>query len=397
MPSQDQLNDLPSWVSPEALPPVGSRVVIGLSGGVDSAVTLALLKQWGCEPTAVFLHLISTPCAEQSLQDARQMADRFQTPFQVIEAQEAFSEAVLAPFARDYAEGRTPSPCCLCNPRVKFHLLAGAADRLGAEAVVTGHYARRFTQNHHPLLGPGACKERDQSYFLWGLSEQQLAQSYFPLGGASKDQVRAFAKTHDLPVFQKPDSQDLCFLQGAYSNYLDFLDDFAGKRGEKALKRALQPGPMVNTSGELVGQHHGIAHYTVGQRRGLGLASPTPLFVIQMTPERIVVGPKEALRVESVRLEGVHLHPAGTFLPTDSDVEVWVQYRSTMAPIPAFYQAKESRQAEIRFQEPQYGIARGQAMVFRNSEGILLGGGWILSTDTFSTTSSSISHEAEPS
>lgn len=438
---------LPDFAKNVDVPVPGSRCIVGLSGGVDSAVTAALLLARGVNVVGVFLKLVDTSVCAASEQDARRVADTLGLPLHVVDARELFEAQVLVPFAEDYAAGRTPSPCCLCNPLVKFSLLLQAADLLEVDAMATGHYARRAmgfwhegqlqicsnpssenalepsllrptegaqpaaenskeddvspllqlqsekgdhpidslppTNSLHktfPVLLPAACPERDQSYFLWGLQANQLSNVFFPLGEARKEDVRAWAEAIGLPVSRKSDSQDICFLQGTYQHYAEFLEKFAKNHSEKDWGRSLQPGPIIGSGGETLGMHSGTSHYTIGQRRGLGVASATPLYVLRMEDQKIFVGSHEQLKTTSAYLQGVQWQPLGQQLGAQSgELEVQVQYRSTMRPIPALCRY-HGNQAEVIFADPQYAVAPGQAMVLRHSSGALFGGGWIAKT-----------------
>lgn len=434
---------LPDFAKNVDVPVPGSRCVVGLSGGVDSAVTVALLLARGVNVVGVFLKLVDTSVCAASEQDARRVADTLGLPLHVIDARELFEAQVLVPFAEDYAAGRTPSPCCLCNPLVKFSLLLQTVDLLEADAMATGHYARRamgfwqdgqlqicpsassedaldpsllahmkgtqpvseslqeanssyfsqpslqqevtrrtaaFSPKTFPILLPAACPERDQSYFLWGLQTNQLRNVFFPLGEARKEDVRAWAEAIGLPVSRKLDSQDICFLQGTYQHYAEFLEKFAKNHPEKDWERSLQPGPIIGPGGETLGTHRGTSHYTIGQRRGLGVASATPLYVLRTEDQRVFVGSHEQLKTTSAYLQGVQWQPLVQQLGAQSgELEVQVQYRSTMRPIPALCRYHGNR-AEVIFADPQYAVAPGQAMVLRHSSSALFGGGWIAKT-----------------
>lgn len=389
----------PPWFTPASVPRNGCSVVVGCSGGVDSSVTAALLKNAGCHVTGVFLKLTSTPLVEAAVADAQRVADHLGFQLIIVEAQELFEKAVLTPFVRAYSCGKTPSPCCLCNPLVKFRLLDHVRQQINADALATGHYARRLLRSElsaptaaelntmglqaDSFLAPAKALERDQSYFLWGIPPEILSRTLFPLGQACKEEVRLWASGQNIPVSQKPDSQDICFLQGTFASYTDFLDEWASKHNDDHLRRALSPGDILDKGGRVLGRHRGCAHYTVGQRRGLGLSSPQPLYVTSCTEQALVVGPKEDLRVNCVHIEESTWLMKGLFLgsATPRSMEVLAQYRSTMAPVKAFLRLSSETSATVTFTETQWGVAPGQALVMRTARGFVLGGGWITSTD----------------
>ena len=361
--------------------PVGSRVVVAMSGGVDSSVTAALVKEAGYEAVGITLQLYDhgaavgrkgACCAGQDIHDARRVADRLGIPHYVLDYESRFRAAVMDDFADSYLKGETPIPCVRCNQRVKFRDLLETARELGAAALATGHYVRRVAGAGGAELHRAADPARDQSYFLFATTPAQLDFLRFPLGGLPKDETRAIAARLGLPVADKPDSQDICFVpNGGYARVV-----------EKLRPGAIEPGEIVHVDGRVLGRHEGIVNFTVGQRRGLRIADAAaagePLYVVRLdaAARRVVVGPKPALAVAAMRLREVNWlgDSAGA-----GGVAVQVRVRSTTPPVRATVFA-EGDGARVRFAEPQHGVAPGQACVFYDGERVL-GGGWIARTE----------------
>ena len=360
-------------------PARATRVVAAMSGGVDSSVVAALLKRDGYDVIGVTLQLYDhgramtrkgACCAGQDIHDARQVADRLAIPHYVLDYEQRFRHAVIDDFADAYAKGLTPIPCVRCNERIKFGDLLELSRELGADALATGHYVRRIVGETGAELHRAVDASRDQSYFLFATTPKQLETLRFPLGGMKKEGVRAVARSLDLSVADKADSQDICFVpQGRYSDIVKRL-----KPG------AAEPGEIVDNDGRVLGQHSGIIHFTVGQRKGLGLSgSGQALFVVRLEPDtrRVVVGPREALRTRIVRLASVNWL-AGTNRPVSCEVRV----RSTRSPTPAVVTPLAEGCAEVALLEGEEGVAPGQACVFYEEAGTrVLGGGWIVSTE----------------
>ena len=346
-----------------------------MSGGVDSSVVAALLKHGGHETIGVTLQLydqgrsVSRPgacCAGADIRDARRVAAMLDIPHYVLDYQARFRTSVMEAFADSYLAGETPVPCVLCNQGVKFSDLLTTARELGGDCLATGHYVRRVAGRDGPELHCGAEAGRDQSYFLFRTTRHQLQDLRFPLGGMTKDEVRACARRFGLPVSAKPDSQDICFVpQGRYTDVVDRL-----RPG------AMEAGTIVDLSGRILGHHDGIAHYTVGQRRRLGVATGEPLFVVRLDPERrqVVVGPREALLSSALTMRDVNWL-ARKALPGDG-MECHVQLRSRQDRLPARVLPLGDNRARVELARPAEAIAPGQACVMYEGSR-LLGGGWI--------------------
>lgn len=350
------------------------RVLVAMSGGVDSALACALMVQAGFEVIGVTVHLVdlsaqglgvSRCCSLEDVEGARAVCSQLGVPHYVFNMEGSFRREVLDLFVEGYLAGRTPSPCIRCNSRVKLGELVQVADRLGAELLATGHYARLvLDEEGTPHLCRARDRDKDQSYFLFDLKRTHLARLMFPLGEMTKAEVRAKARELGLPNAAKPDSQEVCFVPQGKS-YLDVLAVLAPSR-------LPGPGEIVDRQGRVVGRHPGFVGFTVGQRRGLGVAAGRRLYVTALEPEanRVVVGEEQDLRRRHLEVREVNW-----LVPPEAGLEAWVQVRSRHQPQPAQLEVEDER-VLVHFAEPVFAPAPGQAAVFYRGEEVL-GGGFI--------------------
>jgi tRNA-specific 2-thiouridylase len=372
--------------SPSFESPIGDgkkkRVVVAMSGGVDSSVVAGLLARSGHEVIGITLQLYDhgeavgrkgACCAGQDVEDARKVAQKLNIPHYVLDYEKRFSDAVMKSFAESYVAGETPIPCVTCNQTVKFQDLLGTARELGADLLATGHYVQRAEGEDGPALLRARDGDRDQSYFMFATTREQLAHLWFPLGGMLKPDVRALAHEFGLLVADKHDSQDICFVQkGRYSDVIERL-----KPG------ALQSGDIVHIDGHTLGRHDGIVNYTIGQRRGLKIASAEPLYVLSLDAKRhrVVVGPRDFLYTRKLVLRNVNWLGDGALEEIAADeLEVYARIRSSQTPQPAVVSLTRDGTVTVTLRDGEHGAAAGQACVLYAdgaTDARVLGGGWI--------------------
>jgi tRNA-specific 2-thiouridylase len=353
-------------------PEAQTRVVVAMSGGVDSSTVAAQLKAEGYEVIGITLQLYDhgvavgkkgACCAGQDIADARRVADMLGIPYYVLNYESKFKDAVMEDFVETYLSGSTPVPCIRCNQSVKFKDLLSTARDLGADCMATGHYVQRVVNaDGRAELHRGADPDKDQSYFLFATTQEQLDFLRFPLGGLNKEQTRELARKYGLEVADKPDSQDICFVPtGGYAKVI-----------EKLRPDAAQPGQIVHVDGRVLGAHQGIIHYTVGQRKGLVSGSDVPLYVVQLDAanRKVIVGPKEALAQQDVRIKEMN------WLADVPPAAMNVKMRSAQKPQAASIVELAADKALLRLAVPYEGVAPGQACVIYEGNRVL-GGGWI--------------------
>ena len=368
-----------------AKPPAETRVVVAMSGGVDSSVVAAQLAEEGYDVVGVTLQLYDhgaalakkgACCAGVDIHDARRVAEDMGFPHYVLDYENIFRDAVIDEFADSYLGGATPVPCIRCNERVKFKDLLQTARDLDADCMATGHYIQRHDGPNGPELHCAADAARDQSYFLFSTTQEQLSFLRFPLGHLpSKAETRALAARYNLPVADKPDSQDICFVPNG--NYAAVI--------EKLRPGAAEPGDIIHADGRVLGQHDGVIHYTIGQRRGLGIGGLSePLYVVRLDVEgkQVIVGPKELLATRRVPLREINWLGDAPF-ESAPEWHVAVKVRSTRPPREAIIRPLGADTAEVELLTPEEGVSPGQACVFYDTRGSrILGGGWIWKGET---------------
>jgi tRNA-specific 2-thiouridylase len=361
--------------------PQDTRVVVAMSGGVDSSVVAGLMKREGYDVVGVTLqlydhgeavHRAGACCAGQDIQDARRVAESLGIPHYVLDYEDRFREAVIERFAESYIAGETPIPCVACNQTVKFSDLLETAKTLGADVLATGHYVRTGNVGNQRALHRPVDLDRDQSYFLFATTQDQLDFLRFPLGGMTKAETRELAREFGLSVAEKQDSQDICFVpQGKYADVI-----------ERLKPDAAEPGDIVHLDGRVLGRHQGIIHFTIGQRRGIGVATGEPLYVVRLDAanRRVIVGPREALGTREIVLRDVNWIGPGLLenIPANG-LELHAKVRSTRPPRPAILRLRDG-DAVVELLDGETGVAPGQACVFFDDDGDgarVLGGGWI--------------------
>ncbi len=361
-------------------------IAVAMSGGVDSSVVAGLLKREGEDIVGLTMQLWNQRrlpglaggessgrcCSIDDVYDARYVAQTLGIPYYVVNFEERFEEHVVKPFVRDYLEGKTPIPCTLCNNMIKFDQFLEMADGVGARKIATGHYARiRFDEaSGRWQMLRSADATKDQTYFLWGLTQEQLARTMFPLGGMVKSDVRKLAEELALPVAEKPDSQEICFVPNG--DYAAFIEAYFAEQG---VETGATAGEIVSKDGQRLAGHAGVHHFTVGQRRGLNVAVGEPLYVIQTNPltKQVVVGTNEDLLRKRFRVEGVNWISIAA--PAEA-VRAEVRIRNRHVPAAATITPDGPTKATVEFEEPQRAVTPGQGAVFYAGE-VVLGGGWI--------------------
>jgi tRNA-specific 2-thiouridylase len=368
-------------------------IAVAMSGGVDSSAVAAMLCAEGHTVIGLTMQLWNQRrlaghagmpesvqgrcCSIDDVYDARRVAETLGIPYYVVNHEERFERDVVRPFVEEYLAGRTPIPCSLCNNHLKFDQLLIVARQIGADQIATGHYAQVAfdEQRNRWLLMRPADRSKDQTYFLFGLTQEQLSRTLFPLGGMTKPAVRDLARKHKLVVAEKPDSQEICFVPGG--DYKRFLEAYLAERGDEPAQRngATLAGEMVTSDGKVIGEHAGVHNFTVGQRKGLGVATGSPLYVIQIKNDtrQVVVGKDEELYSREVITRKVNL------ISTDGlrePLRVAVKIRHKHQPAPAVIDSAGEGAVRVRFDEPQRAITPGQAAVFYDGD-IVVGGGWI--------------------
>lgn len=384
---KDPMNTTPINSMGFAKNPSETRIVVAMSGGVDSSVTAALLKDQGYDVVGITLQLYDhgeaiqkkgACCAGQDIYDARRVAEMIDIPHYVLNYESRFKESVMDNFADAYLRGETPIPCVTCNQTVKFKDLLETAKSLGGDALATGHYIRRVVnENGKAELHRAVDPTKDQSYFLFATTQEQLDYLRFPLGGNTKDETRALAEKYGLIVADKPDSQDICFVPNG--KYADVV--------EKLRPGAVREGDIIHLDGRKLGRHKGIVHYTVGQRKGLSIgggvvdgngSDTQPLYVLAVDADNntVIVGPREALAKNTIHLKECNW--LGETMPNDG-LDVLIKIRSVSAPIKAYLYPSNAGFYAVT-DEPQFGVANGQACVVYHGERVL-GGGWICDSE----------------
>ena len=363
-------------------------IAVAMSGGVDSSTVAAMLRAEGHNVIGLTMQLWNQRrlaghagmpesvqgrcCSIDDVYDARRVAETLGIPYYVVNHEERFERDVVRPFVEEYLAGRTPIPCSLCNNHLKFDQLLIVARQIGADKIATGHYAQVVydEQLDRWLLKRPADNSKDQTYFLFGLTQEQLSRTLFPLGGMTKPEVREVARKHSLAIAEKPDSQEICFVPGG--DYKRFLEAYLSEQGDTPTEIA---GEMVTTDGKVIGEHAGVHNFTVGQRKGLGVATGSPLYVIQIKNDtrQVMVGKDEELYSRTLRAGRVNLI---SMAELREPMRVAVKIRHRHQPAPAKIESAGTDEIQVTFDEPQRALTPGQAAVFYDGD-IVVGGGWI--------------------
>src|SRR5438105_3144743 len=365
-----------------------TTIAVAMSGGVDSSTVAAMLRAEGHNVIGLTMQLWNQRrlaghpgmaesvqgrcCSLDDVYDARRVAETIGIPYYVVNHEKRFERDVVRPFVEQYLSGRTPIPCSLCNNHLKFDQLLIVAQQIGADVLATGHYARvEFDPKvSRWLLKRPADRSKDQTYFLFGLTQEQLSRTLFPLGRMTKPEVRDLARQHGLALAEKPDSREICCVPGG--DYKNFIDAYLAESGERLPDTA---GELVTTDGRVIGEHHGIHNFTVGQRKGLGVATGTPLYVIQVKGDarQVVVGGQDELYADTLRVRRVNLISIGELR---EPMRVKVKIRHRHEPAAAVIESAAEDEILVNFENPQRAITPGQAAVFYDGD-VVVGGGWI--------------------